>query len=142
MTQDSSSIGKIVKQLRLRADMTRLRLGIESRVSASHLTRIENGQRFPSAKVLRRIAPHLGIGEIELLGFAGYLSPTQSGMAGVPDSTRLDPYVVAFLSQEPVEVQRAVISVFSALKYIAQGIAYERAQAGNDGDRAGTAAGS
>lgn len=123
---DDRDIGSIVKQLRLRADISRVQLGAVSGVSASHLTRIENGQRFPSAKVLRKIAPHLHVGEVELLSLAGYVSAEQYNMLGNPDSTKLDPNVAALLSQESVEVQRAVISVLSMVKYIAEGIAHEQ----------------
>jgi transcriptional regulator with XRE-family HTH domain len=113
--------------------MSRAQLGMASGVSASHLTRIENGQRFPSAKVLRKIAPHLRIGDIELLSLAGYVSADGYEVLGNPDHTKLDPHVVTLLSQEPVEVQRAVISILSMVKYIAEGIVYERART-NDND--------
>jgi transcriptional regulator with XRE-family HTH domain len=128
-----SNIGSILRQLRLRADISRAQLGAVSGVSASHLTRIENGQRFPSAKVLRKIAPHLRIGEIELLSLAGYVSADGYEALGKPDCTKLDPHVATLLSQEPVEVQRAVISILSMVKYIAEGIAYERARTTDNG---------
>jgi len=127
-----SDIGSIVRQLRLRADVSRVQLGAVSGVSTSHLTRIENGQRFPSAKVLRKIAPHLHIGEVELLSLAGYVSTDQYNMLGNHDNTKLDPNVVALLSQEPVEVQRAVISILSMMKFIAEGIAHEEMRKRNN----------
>lgn len=130
---DSRDIGSILKQLRAKADISRAQLCAASGVSASHLTRIENGQRFPSAKVLRKIAPHLRIGELELLSLAGYVSVDQYSKLGHPDRTKLDPNVVAVLSQEPVEVQRAVISILSMVKYIAESIAREQARMKNDG---------
>jgi transcriptional regulator with XRE-family HTH domain len=130
---DSRDIGSIVRQLRVRADISRVQLGAASGVSTSHLTRIENGQRFPSAKVLRKIAPHLHIGEVELLSLAGYVSLEQYNMLGNLDSTKLDPNVVAILSQEPVEVQRAVIIILSIIKYIAEGIAHGQTRTKNDG---------
>ena len=133
MPQDVKDIGKIVRQLRNRADMTRVQLAALSGVSPSHLTRVESGQRFPSARVLRKVAPHVGIGEVELLAFAGYLSLVHSDTASSHGDGRLDPYVVAYLSREPVELQRAVISIFSALKYMAEGIASEESP-GDNGD--------
>ena len=134
MSIGDNGIGSIVKQLRLRADLSRLQLGAASGVSASHITRIESGQRFPSAKVLRKIAPHLNIGEVELLVLAGYVSADPYGVLGDAENAKLDPYVVALLSQEPLEVQRAVISIFSMMKYIAGGIAYEQERTRNNGD--------
>lgn len=129
---DDRDIGSIMRQLRLRADISRVQLGAVSGVSPSHLTRIENGQRFPSAKVLRKIAPHLHIGEVELLSLAGYVSAEQYNMLGNTDSTKLDPNVVALLSQESVEVQRAVVSILSMVKYIAEGIAHEQIRTDNN----------
>lgn len=134
MSIGDNGIGSIIKQLRLRADLSRVQLGAVSGVSSSHLNRIENGHRFPSAKILRKIAPHLNIGEMELLVLAGYVSSDPFGVLGDDENARLDPYVVAVLSQEPVEVQRAVISIFSMMKYIAGGIAYEQARVRNNGD--------
>jgi transcriptional regulator with XRE-family HTH domain len=129
---DDRDIGSILKQLRVRADISRVQLSAVSGVSPSHLTRIENGQRFPSAKILRRIAPHLHIGEVELLSLAGYVSVGQYGGLGSADSAKLDPNVVAILSQEPVEVQRAVVSILSMVKYIAEGIARGQARTKDD----------
>jgi len=96
-----------------------------SGTSSSHLGRIERGERFPSASVLRKIAKPLGFKERELFSLAGYLSPQPSS----PDERsadysggRLDPYVSRILSQEPVEVQRTVIGILSILKSIAKAV--------------------
>lgn len=92
-----------------------------SGVSASHLGRIENGGRFPSARILGRIAKPLGFGDAELLTLAGYLPPQPSIEAEMPSGGQLDPYVAAVLSQEPVEVQRAVVAILSILKSMTKG---------------------
>jgi transcriptional regulator with XRE-family HTH domain len=93
-------------------------------VSASHLGRIERGERFPSGSVLRRIAGPLGFEEDELFTLAGYLSPQQAGVAEsrVEYASRgdLDPYVARVLAQEPIDVQRAVIGILSILNSIAK----------------------
>jgi transcriptional regulator with XRE-family HTH domain len=94
-----------------------------SGISSSHLGRIERGERFPSAHILRKIAKPLGLAEGELLTLAGYLSPQPS--ATVESETRLgrlDPYVAMVLSQEPVETQRAVITILTVLKSMAKGL--------------------
>jgi len=97
-------------------------LGVASGVSASHLGRIERGERFPSARILRKIAQPLGSSESELLTLAGYLSPQPSQAAAEKASGgQLDPYVAAVLSQEPVEMQRAVVTILSVLKTMAKG---------------------
>jgi len=96
-----------------------------SGVSPSHLGRIERGERFPSASILRKIARPLGFEEDELFTLAGYLSPQPSGVDEsrvVYSGGQLDPYVGKMLAQEPVEVQRAVIGILSILKSIARSL--------------------
>ena len=104
--------------------MTLRDLSAMSGVSASHLGRIERGERFPSGSVLRKIAGPLGFEEDELFTLAGYLSPQQAGVAEsrVEYGSRgeLDPYVARVLAQEPVDVQRAVIGILSILNSIAK----------------------
>ena len=124
MTEDNrSDLGKILKQRRVMIPLTILELAHIAGVSPSHLGRIEKGERFPSAHILRRLAKPLGYEEAELLTFGGYLSSQPSseaeGRIG-PDPKRLDPYVAMVLSQEPVEVQRTVIGILSILKSIAR----------------------
>ena len=97
-------------------------------ISASHLGRIERGERFPSARILRKIARPLGFEEGELFTLAGYLSPHLPAMGEAsPDysSDRPDPYVARMLAQESVEVQRAVIGILTILKSIAKSITRE-----------------
>ena len=92
-------------------------------MSASHLGRIERGERFPSAHILRRIAGPLGFDENELFTLAGYLSAQSAQTAEREPAYRggqLDPYVARVLSQEPIEVQRAVIGILTMLKSIAK----------------------
>ena len=99
-----------------------------SGVSSSHLGRIERGERFPSARILRKIAKPLGFEEDELFALAGYLSPQPPSIAGeTPDYSgrRLDPYVASVLAREPVDVQRAVIGILTILKSIARGMSKE-----------------
>ncbi len=99
-----------------------------SGVSASHLGRIERGERFPSASVLRKIAKPLGFEEDELFTLAGYLSPHPSGIAEESpeySGKRLDPYVASVLAREPVDAQRAVIGILTILKSIARSMGKE-----------------
>ena len=123
---DNSSkthIGAIVKQQRISLPLTLQELATKASVSASHLRRIERGERFPSAHILRRIAKPLGFEENELFTLAGYLSTQPSMVAESPPGYRgsqLDPYVARLLSQEPVETQRAVIGILTMLKSIAK----------------------
>ncbi len=103
-------------------------LATASGLSPSHLGRIERGERFPSAYILRRIAKPLGFDESELFTLAGFLSPipTKEAKEKPPDTVLgLDPYVAQVLAQEPVEIQRSVIATLTILKSIAKGVGRE-----------------
>jgi transcriptional regulator with XRE-family HTH domain len=113
-------LAKILKQRRVMVPLTLRELGAASGVSASHLGRIERGERFPSARILRKIAKLLGATESELLTLAGYLSPQPSTGAETAKPGQLDPYVASVLSQEPLEVQRAVVTILTIMKSMAR----------------------
>ena len=117
---DRNDLGKILKQRRLMIPLTLKELAARSGISSSYLGRIERGERFPSALILRKIAKPLGSSEDELFTLAGYLSP-QPPTAVESEAGRLDPYVAAVLSQEPVEIQRAVVTILSVMKGMAKG---------------------
>jgi transcriptional regulator with XRE-family HTH domain len=130
MEEARTNLGRILKQQRVSLPLTLRDLSAMSGVSASHLGRIERGERFPSGSVLRKIAGPLGFEEDELFTLAGYLSPQQAGVAEsrVEYGSRgdLDPYVARVLAQEPVDVQRAVIGILSILNSIAKTSAREK----------------
>jgi transcriptional regulator with XRE-family HTH domain len=120
---EKSHIGTILKQQRISLPLTLQELASKANVSASHLGRIERGERFPSAHILRKVAAPLGFEENELFRLAGYLSPGSPPVAErVPPygSGQLDPYVARVLSQESPEVQRTVIGILTMLKTIAK----------------------
>ena len=127
MPDVNTNLGKILKQQRLSLPLTLHELSAMSGVSASHLGRIERGERFPSGSILRRIAKPLGFGEDELFTLAGYLSPSTSSVAEGRQyyGGELDPYVARMLTQESVDMQRAVIGILNILKSIAKSIAKE-----------------
>ena len=126
MSYSDNDLGKILKQQRITVPLTLQELAAESGVSSSHLGRIERGERFPSARILRKIAKPLGFDEDELFTLAGFLSPHTSGVADESStrytSRQVDPYVARMLAEEPPEVQRAVIGILSLLKSVAKGI--------------------
>jgi transcriptional regulator with XRE-family HTH domain len=120
---DKNHIGTILKQQRISLPLTLQELASKAEVSASHLGRIERGERFPSAHILRKIAAPLGFEENELFTLAGYLSsasPQTGERTPSYGSGQLDPYVARVLSQEPPEVQRAVIGILTMLRSIAK----------------------
>ena len=113
-----NDLGQMIKQQRMMIPLTLEELSTVSGVSSSHLGRIERGERFPSARILRKIAKPLGFEESELLTHAGFLSP---GASTTEVETRvLDPNVARLLAQEPVEIQRTVIGLLAILKRIAK----------------------
>jgi len=122
MTKENNRLGKLLKQRRRMAELTLHQLSAKSGVSTSYLGRIESGERYPSAAILRKISKPLGISEIELLIAAGFLSPHTPTETESPNSggMLLDPYVASVLSREPVEIQRTALTIISMLKYMAK----------------------
>lgn len=116
-----SDLGRMLKQRRLMVPLTLQELARAASVSSSHLGRIERGERFPSARVLKRMAKPLHVEETELMSLAGYLSP-EPATASESIGTQLDPYVSMVLSQEPVEVQRTVVTILTVLKSMARSL--------------------
>ena len=127
-SQNSKNLGRILKQQRLMKLLTLAKLATISSISPSYLGRIERGERFPSASVLKKIANPLGFEESELLSLAGYLSLQIAGIEkGTTDysGSRVDPYVSKILSHEPIEIQHAAIEILSIIKIIAKAIEAE-----------------
>jgi excisionase family DNA binding protein len=71
MTSDNE-LRRIIKQQRTARGLTLQEVAAVSGVSSSHLSRIEKGERFPSARTLWKIAQPLGMDETELLPMGGY----------------------------------------------------------------------
>ena len=120
-----TGLGELIRQQRVAIPLTLQELASLSGTSPSHLGRVERGERFPSARILRKIAKPLGFEENELFTLAGYLSPQPSAISEAQPNYsggQLDPYVSRVLAQEPVETQRAVIGILSILKSIAKSI--------------------
>jgi transcriptional regulator with XRE-family HTH domain len=124
-SQNSDNLGEIIRRQRVALPLTQQELASMSGVSPSYLGRIERGDRYPSAGVLRRIAKPLGFGEDELFTLAGYLSPHPSSVAEAGEGysrSGVDPYVAGMLAREPVDVQRATVAILTILKNVARGV--------------------
>ena len=72
-TNNYKDLAWTLKQRRLSLSLTLRELAARSSVSTSHLGRIERGERFPSAQILRKIAKPLGFEEHELFMLASFL---------------------------------------------------------------------
>ena len=135
MTNNSNDLSNILKRRRLMMALTLHELAKLADVSPSYLGRIERGERFPSASILRRIARPLGFTEVELFAFAGYLPyEREAARESTPLSStgNIDAYVASVLASEPVTTQRAVIGILNILKAIG------REQTVQDGELVGT----
>jgi len=126
MYNTRENLGRIIRHRRSTIPLTLRQLATRSGVSVSHLTRIESGLRFPSARVLAKIAKPLGFTESELLVLAGYMSAEPRVLREACEKYvvgRLDARVARVLAQEPAEVQRAVVAMLPILRRIAKEIA-------------------
>ena len=124
----NKELGGTLRQQRTSKSMTVAELAAKSGISQSHLTRIERGERFPSARALRKMAKPLGFDEGELFMLAGFLSqkpPAEAENVEVRVAVKLDPHVASILSQESTNIQRAVIGILSILKNLSQNITKE-----------------
>ncbi len=113
---NGKEIGQIIHQRRRMAKLTLQRLSSMSGVSPSHLARIERKERFPSARILRKIAKPLDFDENELFVLAGYLSTGDNRARDNYCPTGLDPYVANVIAQEPFRVQRAIVDILGILR--------------------------
>ena len=114
----TENLGKVIKCQRVTVPLTLKELSEATGISLSYLGRIERGERFPSARTLRKIAQSLNFEEGELFTLAGYLSPQYSAMAEANagyNREQLDPLVAKMLAKEPIEIQRVVISILTIL---------------------------
>lgn len=73
-----NNLGERIKACRKEKGLTFTELEALSGVDVSYLGRIERGERFPSARILRKLADPLGFDERALLIMAGYLSPDRT----------------------------------------------------------------
>lgn len=80
----TSDIGKTIRSHRVTIPLTLQELSSQSGVSSSHLGRIERGERFPSATVLKKIAQPLNFDERGLMVKAGYLTAPQTRLKKLP----------------------------------------------------------
>ena len=120
-----TNFGEMLRLQRATMRLTLQQLASKAKVSPSYLGRIEKGTRFPSARILKRIAKPLGYDEDQLFTLAGYLSaaPSSTAVKNAVHASggQLDPYVSKILAQEPIETQHAVIGILSILKSISRG---------------------
>ncbi|MBA7697967.1 hypothetical protein ES703_106639 [subsurface metagenome] len=73
-----NNLSKVLQGRRKTKGLTLLQVSISSGVSLPYLARIERGERFPSARILRKLANPLDFSEVELFKLAGFLSRDDS----------------------------------------------------------------
>ncbi len=74
----ANNLSGALRERRNTLGLTLCQVSTISGVSVAHIGRIENGQRFPSGCILRKLAEPLGFSEVELLKLAGFLSRDSS----------------------------------------------------------------
>lgn len=70
----NKTLAEIIRERRKARGLTQQQLSRESGLSVGFIGHLETGDRFPSARTLRKLAKPLGFTEIELMKLAGYLS--------------------------------------------------------------------
>lgn len=70
----NNDLGRILRERRQARGLTLKKVSDLAAIHPSHLLRIENGQRVPGARALKRLAGPLGFSEVELFKQAGFLS--------------------------------------------------------------------
>jgi transcriptional regulator with XRE-family HTH domain len=59
--QMTTKIGRRLEALRVERSLTQRQLGAKTGLSYSYISRVENGEREPSVKAIRRLAGALGV---------------------------------------------------------------------------------
>jgi len=106
-----NNLGRILRQRRIAILLTLQELAAASGVSTAHLGRIETGERFPSACILRKIAKPLGFDEGELFTLAGFLSPQTPSIA----ERNVHPHIIICIVIEPPVIRTASLFTREAI---------------------------
>ncbi len=115
-------IGEVLNQQRCALSLTLQQVAKTARISASHLGRIERGERYPSGTMLSKLAKPFRFTDEELMHLAGYLTVTHKEDDQGRVQGRLDPVVARMLGAEPVETQRQVVAIVYMMKSLAKDI--------------------
>lgn len=98
------SLGEALKERRKSKGLTRQQVTINSGISRSYLSRIERGERFPSGRILQKLAKPLGFSEVEILKLAGFISEDDS-----------DARLEMFKREIKREIAHALLSVYKRI---------------------------
>jgi transcriptional regulator with XRE-family HTH domain len=87
MPYEKTEIGEYIKALRTNKNYTQRELGRLSGVSHSEIARIEKGEKIkPTAKILTKLAPVLGVSPEKLMAVAGWVRRHEIIAAHDPNS--------------------------------------------------------
>jgi len=86
-----AEIGTLLRNLRLRRGLSQFELASSAGINNSYLSRIENGERRPSPKILKKFSEILDYSYDELVVRSGILSEEFVRSTAPPDLHALDP---------------------------------------------------
>lgn len=101
-SSEKTEIGLLIETTRLRLGLTGRELSRKSKVSHTEISRIESGERqTPSAKILKKLSPALGISMEKLLAVAGYTRRNEVMAAHDPGHyEKVTPEIQALIREE------------------------------------------
>lgn len=107
---DKSKVGRTIKNLRKRAEMTQLELGraVDERTGQNLVSRWENGEELPSVEKITKLAAALRTTTDHLL--TGELPPTEG-------ETELQEFTMWLRTLKPDELTEAERSSLAALRW-------------------------
>lgn len=114
-TDDDSNLGRIIWRRRIMTPLSLNELSRVTGVSIGYLSRIEKGERNPSARVLHKLSKPLGLNEDELFVIAGYMYPRHSTKSS-SSNDRLKPFTPRIMLKESIERIHTVTAVLPDLR--------------------------
>jgi len=76
MNRRAEQLGNELRRLRTAKALSLRALAVQAGVSNPYLSQLERGEKTPSPRILRALAPPLGVTEEHLLVMAGVIEPT------------------------------------------------------------------
>ncbi|ONK21193.1 immunity repressor protein [Bacillus sp. VT-16-64] len=110
----AKEFGEYIRKIRKNKKMTIRQLELYSGVSNSYLSQLENGKRgIPSADIIKKLAPPLGVSQTELMIKAGYIDE-------VPNK----PYTAPLTEKDEQDIAKRLNEIKNDIEH-ADGLAFD-----------------